>query len=64
MKKFIGAASGTDLQELKKESEKDRENIKKVIICMDEELKFTKIMAWINAFCIFGICIYLILISI
>jgi hypothetical protein len=63
MRKAIGAASEVDLQEVKKESEKDRENIKKVIICMNEELKFIKIMAWINAFCIFGILTYLILTS-
>jgi len=63
MRKAIGAASEADLQKLKKESEKDIKNIKKVIICMDEESKFTKTMTWINAFCVFGICIYLILTS-
>lgn len=61
MRKAIGAASDADLQKLKKESEKDIKNIKKVIICMDEELKFLKIMSWINVFFTFSICIYLIL---
>lgn len=64
MRKAIGAASEVDLQEVKKESEKDRENIKKVILCLNDEIKFIKTMAWINAICIFGIGIYLILISI
>ena len=63
MRKAIGAASDTDLQKHKEESETDRKNIKKVIICINEELKFAKTMTWINAFCICGICIYLILTS-
>jgi len=43
-------------------SEKDVENMKKVIICLNEEIKFIRALAWINLVCIFGICIYLVLV--
>lgn len=61
MIKAIGAASETDLQELKKNITEDTKNIKKVIICLDEEIKTNRIRIWLLLISQVFVVLYIIL---
>ena len=61
MRKAIGAASEADLQELKKNITEDTKNIKKVIICLNEEIKANRIKNWLLLISQVFVVLYIIL---